>query len=96
MLCTTVKDGVDCVLMTKKGCGFAPGACMPIIDDCQGCARAGEFGPGVYCQVYPDPPLKWKRGMCNMATHVKPEQKAEAAKVNPLKASKRAARGGRR
>ena len=47
-----------------------------------------------YCNAFPDPAVKWRRGVCNLATHqkgngngAKPEQK-----VNPLKASKRAAR----
>ena len=95
MKCTTVKDGVECVLMTGKGCGFTAGACLPIVEQCVGCARSKEYGSGTYCETFPDPGLKWKRGMCNMATHIKPEQKAEAAKINPLKASKRAARGRR-
>ena len=35
---------------------------------------------------------KWFDGRCNFATHIKTES-GKAAKVNPLKASKRAAKG---
>jgi hypothetical protein len=38
---------------------------------------------------FPDPALKWKRGVCNMATHAKAQKAAENHKLNPLKASKR-------
>ncbi|MGD8757754.1 MAG: PxxKW family cysteine-rich protein, partial [Deltaproteobacteria bacterium] len=34
---------------------------------------------------------KWKNGRCNLATHVKDTAKSDAAKINPLKASKRSA-----
>jgi hypothetical protein len=34
---------------------------------------------------------KWSAGICNFATHVKIEIKTEDLKVNPLKASKKAA-----
>ncbi len=93
MQCATVKEGVECALMTDKGCGFSAGACLPVIEQCEGCARSQDFPTGKFCLTFPDPTLKWKRGLCNLATHVEPELKAEAAKINPLKASKRAARG---
>ncbi|MEJ2068325.1 MAG: hypothetical protein P8Y09_10370 [Deltaproteobacteria bacterium] len=31
------------------------------------------------------------RGLCNLATHIMKEEKTEALRLNPLKASKRAA-----
>jgi len=33
--------------------------------------------------------MKWKNGICNMATHVTITVKQEKAKLNPIKASKR-------
>ncbi|MDH3347484.1 MAG: PxxKW family cysteine-rich protein, partial [Desulfobulbaceae bacterium] len=35
------------------------------------------------------PEAKWRLGMCNFATHAKPEIKVVKVKINPLKASKR-------
>ncbi len=92
MDCTTVKPGVECVFMTKKGCSFNGGTCHKIIEACDGCNRSSDFPGGWYCAACPDPSLKWKAGKCNMATHVKDESKTKTIKINPLKASKR---GGR-
>ncbi|MDR1397573.1 MAG: PxxKW family cysteine-rich protein [Desulfarculales bacterium] len=64
---------------------------LPIIDSCQGCDRTVTEGESVYCQSYPNPSAKWRLGVCNFATHVKTEAKS-AAKINPLKASKRASK----
>ena len=58
----------------------------PVIDKCEGCDRIREFEGENFCSS------KWSGGRCNFATHVK-VQVAAAAKVNPLKASKRAAKG---
>jgi len=92
MLCTIVKTGVDCFFMTKKGCEYNGGKCNTIIEQCEGCQKAGDFPAGKYCIAFPDPAAKWRTGKCNMATHVKVLEKKETAKVNPLKASKRGAR----
>ena len=59
----------------------------PAIDKCEGCDRLREFDGETFCSSYPNP-----TSSCNFATHVKLEVTA-AAKVNPLKASKRAAKG---
>ena len=66
--------------------------CRPIIDKCQGCDRVRSFQEKEYCASYPLPAGKWSMGRCNFATHAKKEVKAQA-KVNPLKASKRASKG---
>lgn len=63
-----------------------------IVDQCVGCERVQEFADAKYCGSYPQPAVKWRMGACNFATHNKTEAKAKA-KVNPLKASKRAAKG---
>ncbi len=65
-----------------------------IVDKCEGCGRVSEFEGGRYCSSYPLPEAKWSMGTCNFSTHSRVAQGAQA-KVNPLKASKRAAKGGR-
>lgn len=64
----------------------------PCVEQCNGCDRVREFESEQFCSSYPDPSRKWTDGRCNFATHVKVQVSA-AAKVNPLKASKRAAKG---
>lgn len=91
MICVSVKEGVDCVFMSKKGCEFNGGACHPVVEECQGCDKAVAYLSGTFCVSFPDPSVKWRRGPCNMATHIKAQSK-KMAKINPLKASKRAAR----
>ena len=63
----------------------------PIIDKCEGCDRVREFEEEKFCSSYPAPDRKWAEGRCNFATHMRVDAKA-AAKVNPLKASKRSAK----
>lgn len=68
--------------------------CHPIIDKCEGCERIKEAEGAKYCSSYPLPEKKWAHGVCNFATHVKAEKDTGGkVKINPLKASKRAARG---
>ena len=81
MLCATKKEGADCAFMTRKGCGFNGGVCNPIVEQCVGCDRIKEYPEGKFCMVFPDPAAKWRRGNCNMATHIKSEAKIAAAKV---------------
>ena len=69
---------------------YASGLFNPIIDKCEGCERIIEAGSAKYCQTYVAPEAKWKLSICNFATHVKPEFETAKAKINPLKASKRA------
>lgn len=91
MLCNTVRKGVNCTFMSTKGCSFNGGVCHEIVEQCHGCGRIVHFESASYCSVAPDPSLKWKNGACNMATHIKAAAAAQA-KINPLKASKRASR----
>ncbi len=93
MHCESIKPGVDCMFMTKKGCSFNGGHCKTIVDSCQGCDRVLSKDEGVFCLSFPDPSAKWRRGNCNLATHVKVEKKENQVKINPLKASKRSAAG---
>ena len=64
----------------------------PCVEQCSGCERARAFDDQQFCSSYPDPARKWVGGNCNFATHIKVAV-ADKAKVNPLKASKRAAKG---
>lgn len=66
----------------------------PCVEQCDGCERVRDFDEQKFCSSYPDPASKWAGGKCNFATHTKTAT-AAAAKVNPLKASKRAAKGGK-
>jgi hypothetical protein len=42
-----------------------------------------------YCKTYCEPTLKWAKGPCNFATHIKKVVAEDNFKLNPLKASKR-------
>jgi hypothetical protein len=90
MVCETVKAGTDCAFMTKAGCGYNGGSCYTVVDQCEGCQRILELDAGRYCATYPNPSIKWKSNQCHFATHTKQDVQAPQAKINPLKASKRA------
>ncbi len=95
MECTTNRPGAYCKFMGKHGCTFVAGACFEIIEKCEGCGRIVKTEAGRFCSVYPHPEMKWQRGICNFATHVKPELPRDATgkTINPLKAAKRASKG---
>lgn len=68
-----------------------------IIEKCVGCDRVKETyiagGTVRYCMSYEFPATKWRNGVCNMASHVKKHVVAQIGSANPLKASKRRAKG---
>ncbi len=39
MHCESVKPGVDCTFMTKKGCSFNGGKCKTVVEAWTGCDR---------------------------------------------------------
>ncbi len=82
----------DGACMTPEGMQYNGAIFQPIIDKCEGCARVREFEGQSFCSSYPMPTAKWSLGTCNFSTHARATQAAQA-KVNPLKASKRAAKG---
>jgi hypothetical protein len=92
MVCQSIKVGSECAFMTKKGCGFNGGSCHAIIEKCDSCNKILGVTAGQYCKVYPDPASKWISGNCPTASHIKKEIKEVTQKINPLKASKRAAK----
>jgi hypothetical protein len=62
----------------------------PIVESCVGCNRVNVEGEVSYCKAYVRPAAWWKHGRyCPLASHFKIEA-GKSAKVNPLKASKRA------
>ncbi|MFH0821862.1 MAG: PxxKW family cysteine-rich protein, partial [Pseudomonadota bacterium] len=91
MQCITVKPGIECTFMTKKGCGFNEGRCLPVVEQCSGCNRTKEYQDGTYCNIAPQPAIKWNKSACNFATHLERAKVEVTQKLNPLKASKRAA-----
>lgn len=88
---TNVFEGA---VKTDEGLKFKGLLLQPVIDKCEGCERAAEFEGEKFCPSYAIPAKKWTRGVCNFATHVRAQvDSAGKVKINPLKASKRAARG---
>lgn len=71
---------------------YTDGSFQPVIEQCDGCERIIEVESAKYCKTYVSPEAKWRPGICNFATHAKPELKLVKVRVNPLKASKRASR----
>ena len=62
MHCETLKPGIDCTFMTKKGCSFNGGKCKPVVEACTGCDRTLCFEESNFCGSFPDPGAKWRRG----------------------------------
>jgi hypothetical protein len=83
-----VKEGEECLFMTKAGCTYNGGSCHPIVEQCEGCERVVTYHDQRFCRSYPNPSVKWKTGKCNFATHMKASGQNQQ-KINPLKASKR-------
>jgi len=75
---------------------YSAGVFKPVVEKCEGCERIVEAEGARYCKTYVDPQAKWRLGICNFATHAKPEITVVTVKVNPLKASKRASSKGKK
>jgi hypothetical protein len=78
--------------MQQIGVNFSDGRFQPVIEKCNGCERITVDNGVQYCQTYLNPNAKWRLGMCNFATHIRPEIKIAKIRVNPLKAAKRASK----
>lgn len=63
---------------------------QPVVESCEGCDRIVEEAGSQFCRSYLQPESKWRLGICNFATHAKPEIKVVTVRINPLKAAKRA------
>ena len=92
MICTTVRNGMECPFMSAKGCTYNGGICHEIIEQCNGCKRTIAYSASTYCSACPDPKTKWKIGNCNLASHIVAAAKEAAQKINPIKASKRSSK----
>ena len=79
-------------MATEAQAKFKNGLFQAVVDQCEGCERIVAQEAGKFCDTYVNPAAKWRLGMCNFATHAKPEVAVATVRVNPLKASKRAAR----
>jgi len=82
MHCESIKPGIDCTFMTKKGCSFNGGKCRPVVESCEGCERILQANGDRYCNAFPDPSVKWRRGTCNLATHQKGNGKGAKVEQN--------------
>ena len=67
-----------------------------VIEKCSGCERIVEESGTQFCKTYMQPDAKWRLGICNFATHAKPEINIVTIRVNPLKAAKRASAKGKK
>ncbi len=81
-------------MQASESVNYGAGPFQPVIEKCEGCERIVEKDSVRYCKVYVKPEAKWRLGMCNFATHAKPEIKVVKGRINPLKAAKRASRRG--
>jgi hypothetical protein len=77
-------------MQTNVAQSYSAGSFQPVIDKCDGCDRIVEENSTNYCKTYVNPAAKWRLGICNFATHAKPEIKVVKVRINPLKAAKRA------
>ncbi|MDY0389844.1 PxxKW family cysteine-rich protein [Desulfobulbus oligotrophicus] len=68
------------------------GSFLQIVEQCSGCDRIVEVEEKQFCKTYANPGAKWRLGVCNFATHMKSEANVIQTRINPLKASKRAAK----
>ena len=77
-------------MQTNEAVKYSSGSFQPVTEQCEGCDRIVEEDTTRYCKTYLNPAAKWRLGMCNFATHDKPEIKIVKVRINPLKAAKRA------
>ena len=78
--------------MQQAEVNYSDGKFQPVVEKCSGCDRIVEDNGNQYCRTYLQPEAKWRLGICNFATHVKPEIKVAKVRINPLKAAKRASK----
>lgn len=88
--CNTIRNGVRCPFMEDK-CTFPDGICNPVVEQCEGCKNIDVYNELTYCKTYMKPEVKWLSGRCPMNT-IKIVVAEDTKKLNPLKASKKAAK----
>ncbi len=89
---STANKTLEGAVKTNDGVQLSGVILQNIVEQCNGCDRVRTFEEQEFCASYPTPAKKWSQGRCNFATHIKAEASVKV-KVNPLKASKRAAKG---
>lgn len=95
---TMIMIATECLADRRKkmqkqaAVNFGDGRFQPVAEKCAGCGRVVEHEGVEYCKSYLYPEVKWKHGLCNFATHAKPEIKVVTTRINPLKAAKRASK----
>lgn len=107
MECTLLEGPVECHFAQRgedngaNRCGYNGESCLNVVEEClsgdeeKSCEHIVELPKGKFCTRFPNPMSRWARGRCPLATHIKMDFAAPLEKkLNPLKASKRAARGG--
>ncbi len=77
-------------MQEQAAVGYGARNFKPVIEKCVGCERIVEEAGNQFCKSYMMPESKWRIGICNFATHAKPEITVVTIRVNPLKAAKRA------
>lgn len=77
-------------MQTSNAAKFNDGSFLPVVEQCIGCERIVDVDGSQFCDTYVNPSAKWRLGICNFATHAKPEVTIVKIRVNPLKAAKRA------
>ncbi len=80
-------------MQNQNTVNYSDGKFEPIIEKCEGCERIVEDSGKQFCKSYISPEAKWRLGICNFATHAKPEINVIKVRINPLKAAKRASKG---
>jgi len=55
MICTILKEEIDCVFMTKQGCNYNGGHCDPVVQACEGCNHIKEIDEDFYCTTSANP-----------------------------------------
>jgi hypothetical protein len=71
----------------------------PIYPKCEGCGniitqkQMLEVTPVNLCRIYVWPEALWSRGNCVMATHIQKKTEPEKKTLDPIKASKKKAKG---
>ncbi|MEE4166030.1 MAG: PxxKW family cysteine-rich protein [Desulfocapsaceae bacterium] len=78
--------------MQEAALKYSNGDFSPIVEQCDGCERIVEESGSRFCRTFLSPEAKWKLGICNFATHQKPEIIVANVRINPLKAAKRASK----
>lgn len=90
--CITVRMNRFCPFMGAKQCTFTDGHCNPVVDKCEGCKNTETYNESLYCKTYMNPESMWLAGRCPMCTVQLEKVKVVEQKINPLKASKKAAK----